>query len=300
MASVASPSAAARAADGGAVLDGRAAAEALRAETAARVAAITAAGARRPGLATVLVGDDAASEVYVAAKGRACEAVGIRSFHRHLPGAARPARVRALIAELNADPDVSGILLQMPLPDGHDPAATIDLVDPRKDVEGMTAANAGLLAQGRPALAPCTALAVISLLERAGVELRGCDVAVVGASPVVGRPLAMMLTARDATVLLCQRWTRALAAKCRAADIVVAAAGVPGLIGREHVREGAVVIDVGINRTAAGLVGDVDFAAVRPRAGAITPVPGGVGPLTTACLLANTVRAAELGAAGAA
>jgi methylenetetrahydrofolate dehydrogenase (NADP+)/methenyltetrahydrofolate cyclohydrolase len=282
------------AAGGGVLLDGRAAAEALREQTAARVTTLTDAGRTRPGLATVLVGEDPASEVYVAAKGRACEAVGIRSFHRQLPGSAKAARVRALITELNDDPEVSGILVQMPLPDGHDPAATIDLVDPRKDVEGLSAANVGLLTQGRPGLAPCTPLAVMTLLERAGVELRGCDVAVVGASPVVGRPLATMLSARDATVILCQRYTRGLAAKCRGADVVVAAAGVPCLIGASHVREGAVVVDVGINRTAAGLVGDVDFDAVRPRAAAITPVPGGVGPMTTACLLANTVRAAEL------
>ncbi len=292
-----SPPAAVEAAGGGALLDGRASAESLRAETAARVEALTEAGATRPGLATVLVGEDPASEVYVAAKGRACEAVGIRSFHRQLPGGAKPARVRALIAELNADDAVSGVLVQMPLPDGHDPAATIDLLDPRKDVEGLSAVNVGLLTQGRQALAPCTPLAVMALLERAGVSLRGCDVAVVGASPVVGRPLATMLSGADATVLLCHRYTRGLAAKCRAADVVVAAAGVPGLIGAEHVREGAVVIDVGINRTPAGIVGDVDFAAVRPRAAAITPVPGGVGPMTTACLLANTVRAAELLAA---
>lgn len=284
----------ARAAGGGTLLDGRAAADALRAETAARVTALTDAGHTRPGLATVLVGADPASEVYVAAKGRACEAVGIRSFHRQLPGGAKPARLRALIAELNDDPGVSGILVQQPLPEGHDPAETIDLLDPGKDVDGLSSGNVGLLAQGRQALPPCTPLAVMTLLERAGVSLRGCDVAVVGASSVVGRPLATMLSAADATVLLCHRYTRELAAKCRVADVVIAAAGVPRLIGVDHVREGAVVVDVGINRTASGLVGDVDFDAVRPRVAAITPVPGGVGPMTTACLLANTVRAAEL------
>lgn len=282
----------------GALLDGRAVAAQLRERVAARVAALTAAGGRRPGLATVLVGEDAASEVYVAAKGRACTDVGIRSFHRQLPGSANAARVRALVAELNEDPDVSGILVQMPLPDGHDPAATIDLVDPRKDVEGLSAANVGLLAQGRQALAPCTPLAVMELLRRAEVELRGCDVTIVGASPVVGRPLATMLLAADASVLVCHRYTRELARKCLAADVVIAAAGVPGLVGAGHVRAGAVVIDVGINRTPNGIVGDVDFDAVRPHAAAITPVPGGVGPVTTACLLANTVAAAELAAGG--
>jgi methylenetetrahydrofolate dehydrogenase (NADP+) / methenyltetrahydrofolate cyclohydrolase len=278
----------------GASIDGKAIAEALRAETTARVAERVAAGAGAPGLATILVGDDPASHVYVGAKHRACEQAGIRSLDHRLPADVAPERLAATIERLNADDAVDGILLQLPLPAGFDAARFVGLIDPRKDVDGLTTTNAGLLWQGRPALAPCTPLGVIELLDRSGVELAGREAVIVGRSDLVGKPLAALLLARNATVTIAHSRTRDLAATCRRADVLMAAAGVPQLIGAEHVRPGAVVIDVGINRGDDGLVGDVDFEAVAPLAAAITPVPGGVGPMTIACLLANTLEAARL------
>jgi methylenetetrahydrofolate dehydrogenase (NADP+)/methenyltetrahydrofolate cyclohydrolase len=278
----------------GELLDGRAAGAALRSEVAERVAAIAAGSGATPGLATVLVGDDPASHVYVAAKHRACAEAGIRSLDHRLPADATAAQVGELLRALNADDEVDGILLQLPLPAGLDAAPLIELIDPRKDVDGLTSANAGLLWQGRPALAPCTPLGVVELLDRAGVELAGREAVIVGRSHLVGKPLAALLLARDATVTVCHSRTRGLEHACRRADLLVAALGVPRAIGEAHVRPGAVVVDVGITRTPDGLVGDVNFGAVRPVAAAITPVPGGVGPMTIACLLANTVRAAEL------
>jgi methylenetetrahydrofolate dehydrogenase (NADP+)/methenyltetrahydrofolate cyclohydrolase len=279
---------------GGALIDGRIAAEAIRSEVAERVAAHVAAGGRRPALATVLVGDDPASQVYVAAKHRACEQVGIRSLDHRLAATTGQEELTRLIHRLNADDAVDGVLLQLPLPRGLEAAGPVELLDPRKDVDGLTAVNAGLLWQGRPALAPCTPLGVVELLDRAGVELRGCEAVIVGRSDLVGKPLAALLLARDATVTICHSRTRELADICRGADVLVAACGVPQSIGPQHVKPGAIVIDVGITRGPSGLVGDVDFDAVRPGAAAITPVPGGVGPMTIACLLANTARAAKV------
>jgi methylenetetrahydrofolate dehydrogenase (NADP+)/methenyltetrahydrofolate cyclohydrolase len=277
----------------GTLIDGKAIAQALRAETAAAVTALATAGGRAPALATVLVGDDPASHVYVVSKHRACEQAGMRSIDYRLPADVRPDALAALIERLNADDAVDGILLQLPLPAGLDGARFVQLIDPAKDVDGLTTANAGLLWQGRPALAPCTPSGVIELLDRSGVDPAGAEAVIVGRSELVGKPLAALLLARDATVTIAHSRTRDLAAVCRRADVLVAAVGVPRLLGAEHVKPGATVIDVGINRTDAGLVGDVDFDAVRPVAGAITPVPGGVGPMTIACLLANTLRAAE-------
>ncbi len=277
----------------GALIDGRAIAQALRAETAERVAGIIAAGVCAPALATILVGDDPASSVYVSAKHRACEQAGIRSIDHRLRADAEITQLAQLIQELNDDQAVDGILLQLPLPKGLDAAALLELIDVRKDVDGLTHANTGLLWQKHPGLAPCTPLGVIELLDRSGVELAGREAVIVGRSNLVGRPLAAMLLARDATVTVCHRHTRRLASICRRADVLIAACGIAHLIGVDHVKPGAVVIDVGINRTENGLVGDVDFAAVRPLAAAITPVPGGVGPMTIACLLANTLRAAR-------
>ncbi len=279
----------------GALIDGRAFSQALRAETARRVSGIVADGFQAPGLATILVGEDPASHVYVSAKHRACAEAGIRSIDHRLQADTPPSELTRLIGELNDDETVHGILLQLPLPGDLEAAPFVELIDPRKDVDGLTRANVGQLWQRKPGLAPCTPLGVIELLDRAGVEPAGQEAVIVGRSDLVGMPLAAMLLARNATVTVCHRHTRRLANVCRRADLLVAACGIPQTIGAEHVKPGAVVIDVGINRTAGGLVGDVDFPAVRPLAAAITPVPGGVGPMTIACLLANTVRAAEYG-----
>jgi methylenetetrahydrofolate dehydrogenase (NADP+) / methenyltetrahydrofolate cyclohydrolase len=283
-----------REAAGGVLIDGRAVAEALRAETAGEVAARVAAGARAPALATVLVGEDPASHVYVGAKHRACEQAGMRSLDHRLPADVAPDELAALIERLNADDEVDGILLQLPLPAGLDAARFVELIDPRKDVDGLTPTNAGRLWQGRPGLVPCTPRGVVELLDRSGVELAGREAVIVGRSDLVGKPLTALLLARHATVTVCHSRTRDLEAVCRRADVLIAAVGIPGLVGAGHVKPGAVVIDVGITRTEDGLVGDVDFEAVAPRVAAITPVPGGVGPMTIACLLANTLRAAQL------
>jgi methylenetetrahydrofolate dehydrogenase (NADP+)/methenyltetrahydrofolate cyclohydrolase len=215
--------------------------------------------------------------------------VGIESFH-HEP---EPEELADLLAELNADPRVHGILLQLPLPAELDDAEMTALIDPRKDVDGLTPLSAGLLLQGQPGLVPCTPAGVMELLAHAGVELEGAEAVVVGRSQLVGKPLAALLLAANATVTHCHSRTRDLAATCRRADVLVAAAGSPGLITADMVREGATVIDVGTNRTEDGLTGDVDFEGVREVAGAITPVPGGVGPMTRAMLLVNTVVAAK-------
>ena len=292
------------------VIDGKAVAADVRERVAAAVAAESAEGARSPGLATVLVGEDPASHVYVANKRKACEAAGIRSIHHELAADVPAAELVELVRDLDADPDVDGILVQMPLPEGHDPDAVLAEISPRKDVDGLTPTNAGLLAQGKigvaealeleraapPAgLVACTPSGVMELLRVSGVELEGAEAVIAGRSTLVGRPLASLLLGANATVTVCHSRTRELAETCRRADVLVAAVGVPELIEGGWVKPGATVIDVGINRTNDGLVGDVAFAEAAEVAGAITPVPGGVGPMTIAMLLANTVRAARAG-----
>jgi methylenetetrahydrofolate dehydrogenase (NADP+)/methenyltetrahydrofolate cyclohydrolase len=272
------------------LIDGKAVAAAVRERVRAEVAEL----ARPPGLATILVGDDPASAVYVRMKREDSAEVGIESFHHEPGGDVSQEALAGLIEALNADQRVHGILLQLPLPDHLDQDPLIAMIDPAKDVDGLTPVNAGLLVQDRPeAIAPCTPAGVMALLREAGVELEGARAVVVGRSILVGKPLATLLLAANATVTHCHSRTRDLAAVCREADVLVAAAGRPGLIGGEMVREGATVIDVGTNRVDGELVGDVDFEAASERAGAITPVPGGVGPMTRAMLLVNTVAAAR-------
>jgi methylenetetrahydrofolate dehydrogenase (NADP+)/methenyltetrahydrofolate cyclohydrolase len=275
------------------IIDGKAVAAEVRERVRADVLALEADGIK-PGLATILVGDDPASHVYVRNKHKACAEVGIASFNHELAASTPEPDLAELITSLGADDAVSGILLQLPVPGHIDADAMIELIDPLKDVDGLTTANAGRLVQGRAGLVSCTPAGVMELLEHEDVELRGAEAVVVGRSQLVGRPLASLLLARDATVTMCHSRTRHLADVCSRADVLVAAVGHPRLITAELVREGAVVIDVGINRTEEGLVGDVDFEAAAEKAAAITPVPGGVGPMTIAMLLTNTVKAARL------
>ncbi|MFJ9244967.1 bifunctional 5,10-methylenetetrahydrofolate dehydrogenase/5,10-methenyltetrahydrofolate cyclohydrolase [Streptomyces sp. NPDC101776] len=273
-------------------IDGTAIARRIRAQVAEEVAAATMSGGV-PALATVLVGDDPASAVYVAAKRRAIKEAGMRDFHRHLPRHATHDDVAAVIDELAADPQVSGILLQLPLPARLDAATLIDRIPVTKDVDGLTTASLGLLARGERGLRPCTPSGVIALLDAEGVPLQGAKVAVVGWGELVGKPLTHLLLRRGATVSVAHEFTLDLAAVTRPADIVVVATGVRGLIGPEHVRPGAVVIDVGIHRTPSGLTGDVRSDELDGIAARITPVPGGVGPMTIAMLLVNTLQAAR-------
>jgi methylenetetrahydrofolate dehydrogenase (NADP+)/methenyltetrahydrofolate cyclohydrolase len=279
------------------VIDGKAVAAEVRERVAGDVAELEKSLGRPPGLATVLVGEDAASAIYVRRKREACEEVGIRSFHHEPPGDTAQEELIDLVAELNADDEVDGILVQLPLPDAVDADAVIQALDPAKDVDGLTPTNAGLLARGEPGLVPCTPRGVMELLDAAGADPAGSEAVIVGRSNLVGRPLASLLIGADATVTVCHSRTADLAEVCSRAEILIAAAGRPGLIGAEMVRPGATVIDVGTNRTDEGLVGDVDFEAAKEVAGAITPVPGGVGPMTIAMLLANTVEAARRRAA---
>ena len=275
------------------VIDGKAVAATVRERVAAGVAEYAGAhDGRVPGLATVLVGDDPASQVYVGNKRRLSEEVGMRSIHHEPDASISTEELVALVGELNGDDGVDGILVQLPLPAGVDQDAVISAIDSAKDVDGLTAASAGLLAQGRPGLVPCTPQGVVELLRHAEVELEGAEAVIVGRSILVGRPLAALLLGENATVTICHSRTRDLAAVCSRADVLVAAVGSPRLVTADMVKPGAAVIDVGTNRTDGGLVGDVDFDAVAEVAGAITPVPGGVGPMTIAMLLANTLRAA--------
>jgi methylenetetrahydrofolate dehydrogenase (NADP+) / methenyltetrahydrofolate cyclohydrolase len=274
------------------LIDGKAIAAQVRAEVKAEVDALTATGRRAPGLATILVGDDPASAIYVANKRKASAEVGIVDFHQHLSDQSTQEEVAAAIDACNANPEVSGILLQLPVPPQLDGAALTARIEPAKDVDGLTPISAGRLTQGSPGLRPCTPLGVIELLDRHEVEFRGAEAVVVGRSNLVGKPVSFLLLERNATVTICHSRTRDLAAVCARADILIAAVGVAELVGAEHVKPGAAVIDVGINRTDAGLRGDVDFDAVRDRAGLLTPVPGGVGPMTIAMLLRNTLTAA--------
>ncbi len=275
------------------IIDGTALARHLRQDIATRVDALSAQGVI-PGLAVILVGDDAASAVYVGRKVKACDAVGIRSFTERYPAAIDTGTLLARIAALNADPTVHGVLVQLPLPGHIDMPSVLETISIDKDVDGFHLYNIGALVTGNTVFSPCTPYGVVKLLESEGIDLKGQNVVVVGASNIVGKPTALMLMAEGATVSICHIHTRDLAQYTIMADILVVAAGVPGLIVPQMVKRGAVVIDVGINRLADGrIVGDVDFAGVCTRAAAITPVPGGVGPLTVTMLLENTVVSAE-------
>ena len=280
------------------IIDGKAIAAKVRAEVASDVEAFTARTGRKPGLATILVGDDPASAVYVANKRRTAGEVGIESFHHELPATATTEEVEALIEQLNADDAVSGILCQLPVPDHLDGVHLTGLIDARKDVDGLTPLSAGYLALGREGLRPCTPLGCMILLGEAGVALEGAEAVVIGRSNLFGKPMAQLLLQANATVTTCHSRTRDLAGVARRADVLIAATGRAEMVGGDWVKPGATVIDVGINRTDDGLVGDVDFDAAVDVAGAITPVPGGVGPMTIACLLRNTLQAARLQVAG--
>ncbi|KGJ13113.1 bifunctional methylenetetrahydrofolate dehydrogenase/methenyltetrahydrofolate cyclohydrolase FolD [Paracoccus sanguinis] len=273
------------------LIDGKAFAAGLRARIAAEVEAMKAAHGITPGLAVVLVGDDPASGVYVRAKGKATAEVGMEGFAHRLPADTAEADLLALIARLNDDPAVNGILVQLPLPGHMDEAAVINAIAPEKDVDGFTVLNAGRLATGQKAMVPCTPLGCLMLLRDRLGSLAGRDALVIGRSNIVGKPMAQLLTADSATVTVAHSRTRDLPDLCRRAEIVVAAVGRPRFVQGDWLKPGATVIDVGINRSEDGLVGDVDFEAARAVAGAITPVPGGVGPMTIACLLANTLTA---------
>ncbi|MCG6962102.1 MAG: bifunctional methylenetetrahydrofolate dehydrogenase/methenyltetrahydrofolate cyclohydrolase FolD [Acidobacteria bacterium] len=299
----------------GKILSGKKVAEEIRAEAARDVAELAGSGVR-PQLDVVLVGDDPASKVYVGSKARACDRLGMASNTHRLPEDVAQARVLDLVHALNADPEVDGILVQLPLPGSLDTHRILDAVDPAKDVDGFHPTNVGLLQQGRPRLVPCTPLGIMELLRREGIGVEGRRAVVVGRSDIVGKPMAMLLLHAHATVTLCHSRTRDLASVTRQAEILIVAAGRRALIGPDHVAEGAVVIDVGMHRLTTEdeveslfpgdeerrrrfadkgsvLTGDVDFVRVLPRAARITPVPGGVGPLTIAKLMANTVAAAR-------
>jgi methylenetetrahydrofolate dehydrogenase (NADP+)/methenyltetrahydrofolate cyclohydrolase len=274
------------------ILDGKAIAARWRDELAGEAAALRARGVI-PGLAVVLVGDDPASRVYVKAKERAATAVGVETFDHRLPGNTSQQALAALVDELNAEPSVHGILVQLPLPAGLEAAPILDAIDPAKDVDGFHPDNIGRLAQGRPRYVAATPNGCMRLLAEAGVELSGARACVVGRSNIVGKPMAMLLTNANATVTVCHSRTRDLAVEVGRADVVIAAVGSPAFVRGDWIKPGATVIDVGVNRTADGkLCGDVEFAVASERAGAITPVPGGVGPMTIASLLANTLAAA--------
>lgn len=276
------------------VIDGKSLAAALRAAQKNAIESLAARGAR-PGLAAVLVGDDPASRVYVRNKARACEETGVRSEIHEFPESVSENALTERISRLNADRAVHGILVQLPLPRRLDANRILAAVSPAKDVDGFHAMNLGALVQGRPGFVPGTPAGVMRMLEHAGVALSGRRAVIVGRSTIVGKPLALLLLQKDATVTICHSRTTELAAVTREADILVAAVGKANLIGAAMVKPGACVIDVGINRQPDGrLAGDVDFAAVREVAGSISPVPGGVGPMTVAMMIVNTVKAAEL------
>jgi methylenetetrahydrofolate dehydrogenase (NADP+)/methenyltetrahydrofolate cyclohydrolase len=271
------------------IIDGKAIAAEVRAEVAAEVARMDV----QPGLATVLVGDDPASAIYVANKRKQTAEAGMRSIDRTLPQDAGHAEVEAVIRELNADPEVHGILLQLPTPPQVDGGALTTLIDPRKDVDGLTPVSAGLLAQGKPGLRPCTPSGCMELLRRHDVGIEGAEAVVLGRSDLVGKPIAALLLAANATVTMCHSRTRDLAQVCARADILIAAVGRAEMVRGDWIKPGAAVIDVGINRTDDGLKGDVHFDEAVERAAVITPVPGGVGPMTIAMLLRNTLEAAR-------
>jgi methylenetetrahydrofolate dehydrogenase (NADP+) / methenyltetrahydrofolate cyclohydrolase len=276
------------------IIDGKAVAARLRAEVADEVAAFAAEHGRPPGLATVLIGDDPASGVYVGGKQKASKEVGIAGFDHRLAGDTPREEVVALLDKLNADPAVSGILVQLPVPGHLDGVELTGLVDPLKDVDGLTTASAGLLALGRPGLRPCTPTGVMDLLAEVDTELEGAEAVVIGRSNLFGKPMAQLLLQANATVTICHSRTRDLGAVARRADVLIAAVGRPEMVRGDWVKPGAVVIDVGMNRLEDRLVGDVAFGEAGEVARAITPVPGGVGPMTIACLLRNTLQAAKM------
>ncbi len=276
------------------VIDGKKTAQDIRAELATEVAAATSGGRRAPGLAVILIGEDPASQVYVRNKEKACAEVGIASFAYRLPADIGQQELLDLIAECNARPDVDGILLQLPLPRGLDAQACLLAIDPAKDVDGFHPENVGRLSLGLPGFVSCTPAGIMELLRRYNLPTRGKKAVVVGRSDIVGKPLALLLTRSgefgDATVTICHSRTPDLTEECRKADFLFLAVGRPRLITGDMVRQGAVVIDVGINRSDDGLCGDADYESVSKKAAAITPVPGGVGPMTIAMLLVNTVQ----------
>ena len=275
------------------LIDGKAVAAAVRERVAGEVAEFKAETGRSPALATVIVGDDPASKIYVDMKHKACREAGMGSVHHGLGAETSEDELLELVGNLNDDVDVDGILVQLPLPGQIDPNRVVAKIDTGKDVDGLSPTSAGLLAHGTPGFVPCTPAGVMELLRHEGVELEGAEAVVVGRSKLVGVPVARLLLAQNATVTTCHSRTRDLAAVCRRADVLVAAVGVPHLLGADAVKPGAVVIDVGVNRTEDGLRGDVDFEPVAEVASAITPVPGGVGPMTIAMLLVNTLAAAR-------
>jgi methylenetetrahydrofolate dehydrogenase (NADP+)/methenyltetrahydrofolate cyclohydrolase len=279
------------------IIDGKAIAARVRAQVTEEVAAFAAEHGAPPGLATILIGDDPGSQVYVGGKQKASAEVGIRGFDHRLAADTSRDEVIALIDELNASPEVSGILCQLPVPAPLDGVELTNRIDVVKDVDGLTIASAGRLTLGLDGLRPCTPTGVMLLLEEAGAELQGAEAVVVGRSNLFGKPMAQLLLGANATVTTCHSRTRDLGEVCRRADVLIAAVGVPHLVKGDWVKEGAIVIDVGMNRmdsTPPTLTGDVDFEAAARRASAITPVPGGVGPMTIACLLRNTLQAARM------
>lgn len=276
------------------LIDGKTIAQDVRARVAQKVSERRQKGFRAPGLAVILVGHDSASEIYVRNKHRACEKAGILSFQHELPAGTEQKTLEALIDRLNADPQVDGILLQLPLPEGLDANPLLERIRPDKDVDGFHPWNLGRLAQRMPLLRPCTPMGVITLLRESGLDVRGLTATVVGASNIVGRPMALELLLAGCTTTVCHRFTRDLQSHVESAELLVVAVGNPNLVKSEWIRPGAIVIDVGINRDDQGrLTGDVEFEGARERAAFITPVPGGVGPMTVASLLENTLSAAE-------
>ena len=277
------------------LLDGKIAAQQVRENVRLAVEKRLAQGLRRPGLAVVLVGDDPASNIYVSKKRKACEEAGIVSKAFDLPADTPQAKLLELIDELNQDQEIDGILVQLPLPDQISESTITEAIGPIKDVDGFHSTNIGLLTQGTPHLRPCTSLGIMRLLEVNGIEIRGKDAVVVGRSNIVGRPIALELLLANATVTICHSFTKNLRARVEQAEILVVAVGKPEAIPGEWIAEGAVVVDVGINRTEDGkLVGDVEFDEASKRASWITPVPGGIGPMTVAILLENTLKSAQL------
>jgi methylenetetrahydrofolate dehydrogenase (NADP+) / methenyltetrahydrofolate cyclohydrolase len=274
------------------LLDGKAIAQALRDRIKVQVGALAAAGKRPPGLAVVIVGQDPASQIYVRNKHLATEAAGMKSVMKVLAAEATQEQVLAVVAELNADPTIDGILVQLPVPKHIDSKAVIDAIDVNKDVDGFNPENLGLLAQRTPRLRPCTPYGCMKMLEHAGIDPKGMDAVVLGQSNIVGRPAALELLMRGATITICHSQTRDLIGHVKRADIVVAGVGKPEFVKGEWIKPGAIVLDVGINRLPSGkVVGDVEFAAASERASWITPVPGGVGPMTIAMLIQNTLEA---------